>query len=185
MYGQSATDVLKEATGMSIGWAIVMLALGVLAILMPFTTGIGVSIFVGWIVVFSGFAYLAYAFAAQGAGAFLWRLLLGIVYIVGGGYLAFHPGIALESLTLVVAAIFFVEGVIETLVFFEFRSLPASGWILFDGLVTLVLAYLIWRPWPSSSSWAIGTLLGINLIVSGATRLMYSVTALRTLKAIA
>jgi len=185
MYGQSATDVLKEATGMSIGWAIVMLALGVLAILMPFTTGIGVSIFVGWIVVFSGFAYLAYAFAAQGAGAFLWRLLLGIVYIVGGGYLAFHPGIALESLTLVVAAIFFVEGVIETLVFFEFRSLPASGWIRFDGLLTLVLAYLIWRPWPSSSSWAIGTLLGINLIVSGATRLMYSVTALRTLKAIA
>ena len=67
MNGQSATDFLKETTGMSIGWAIVMLALGVLAILMPFTTGIGVSIFVGWIIVFSGFAYLAYAFAAHGA----------------------------------------------------------------------------------------------------------------------
>jgi len=91
----------------------------------------------------------------------------------------------LESLTLVVAAIFFVEGVIETIVFFEFRALPGSGWILFDGLLTLVLAYLIWRPWPSSSSWAIGILLGINLIVSGATRLMYSVTARKMLKAVA
>lgn len=185
MNGQSTTDVLKEATGMSIGWAVVMLALGVLAILMPFTTGIAVSILVGGLMVFSGFAYTAYAFAAQGAGAFLWRLLLGTVYVVGGGYLAFHPGIALESLTLVVAVIFFVEGVIETIVFFQLRTLPGSGWIFFDGLMTLVLAYLIWRPWPSSSGWAIGLLVGINLIVSGATRLMYSMTARRMLKAAA
>lgn len=185
MNGQSTTDVLKEATGMSIGSAIVMLALGVLAIVMPFTTGIAVSIFVGWLMVFSGFAYVVYAFAAQGAGAFLWRLLLGIVYVVGGGYLAFHPGIALESLTLVVAVIFFIEGVIETIVFFEFRTLPGSGWILFDALLTLIVAYLIFRPWPSSSGWAIGLLVGINLIVSGATRLLYSMTARRLLKAVA
>ena len=106
-------------------------------------------------------------------------------YIVGGGYLAFHPGIALESLTLLVAAIFFVEGVMEIVVFFQFRGLSGSGWILFDGLVTLVLAYMIWRPWPSSSAWAIGTLLGVNLIVSGFTRLMYSVEARKTLKVVA
>jgi uncharacterized membrane protein HdeD (DUF308 family) len=185
MAGQSITDVLKETTGMSIGLAVVMLALGILAILMPFTTGIGVSILVGWLMVFSGFAYLAYAFAAQDAGAFLWRLLSGLVYVVGGGYLAFHPGIALESLTLVVAVIFFIEGVIETVVFFGFRTLPGSGWILFDGLMTFVVAYLIWRPWPSSSTWAIGILVGINLIVSGATRLMYSVTTRKMLKAVA
>jgi uncharacterized membrane protein HdeD (DUF308 family) len=185
MSEQSTTDVLKQVAGISIGWAIVMVVLGFLAILMPFTTGIAVSIFVGWIMVFSGFAYLAYAFGAQGAGSFFWRMLVGIAYIVGGGYLAFHPGIALESLTLLVAAIFFVEGVMEIVVFFQFRGLAGSGWILFDGLITLVLAYMIWRPWPSSSVWAIGTLLGVNLIVSGFTRLMYSVEARKTLKAIA
>jgi len=185
MSGQSTTDVFKEASGMSIGWAIVMIVLGFVAILMPFTTGIAVSIFVGWIMVFSGFAYLAYAFAAQGAGSFIWRVLVGAAYVVGGGYLAFHPGIALESLTLVVAAIFFIEGVTEMVVFFQFRSLPGAGWILFDGIVTLILSYLIWRPWPSSSIWAIGTLFGVNLIVSGFTRLMYSVEARKTLKAIA
>ena len=59
MSGQSTTDVLKEAAGMSIGWAIAMVVLGFVAILMPFTTGIAVSIFVGWIMVFSGFAYLS------------------------------------------------------------------------------------------------------------------------------
>jgi uncharacterized membrane protein HdeD (DUF308 family) len=185
MSSQSTTDVFREATGMSIGWAVVMIVLGVLAVLMPFSTGIGVSVFVGWIIVFAGFAYLAFAFAAQGAGAFLWRMLVGIVYVVGGGYLAFHPGIALESLTLVMATIFLLEGALEFVVFFQFRSLPGSGWILFDGFLTILLAYLIWRPWPSSSTWAIGTILGINLIVSGVTRLMYSVTARKTLKAMA
>jgi uncharacterized membrane protein HdeD (DUF308 family) len=185
MNEQSTPDVFKQAAGMSIGWAIVMIVLGVVAILMPYSTGIGVSIFVGWIMVFSGFAYVAYAFAAQSAGAVLWRLLVGVVYVVGGGYLAFHPGIALETLTLVMAAIFFIEGVTEIVLFFQFRALSGSGWILFDGLITLVLAYLIWRPWPSSSSWAIGTLLGANLIVSGFTRLMYSVEARKSLKAIA
>jgi uncharacterized membrane protein HdeD (DUF308 family) len=83
------------------------------------------------------------------------------------------------------AAVFFVEGVTEIVVFFQFRPLSGSGWILFDGLITLVLAYMIWRSWPSSSAWAIGTLLGINLIVSGFTRLMYSVEARKSLKAIA
>jgi len=110
MSGQSTTDVFKETTGASIGWAVVTIVLGFFAVLMPFTTGIGVSILVSWIVVLSGSAYLAYAFAAPGTGVFLWRILIGIVYVVGGGYLALHPGLALESLTFVVAAIFFVEG---------------------------------------------------------------------------
>ena len=125
------------------------------------------------------------AFAAQGAGAFLWRTLIGVVYVIGGVYLAFHPGLALESLTLVVAAIFFAEGVLDIVVFFQFRSLSGSGWILFDSVVTLLLAYLIWRPWPFSSTWAIGSLVGINLIVSGFTRLMYSVAARKTMNAMA
>jgi len=185
MSGQSTTDVLKEATGMSIGMASVMIVLGFLAVFLPFTTGIGISILVGWIVVFSGFAYMAYAFGAQGAGAFIWRMLIGIFYVIGGLYLAFHPGLALESLTLVVAAVFLLEGLLQIAVFFQFRALSGSGWILFDGIVTLLLAYLIWRPWPVSSAWAIGTLVGVNLIVSGFTRLMYSVAVRKTVKAIA
>lgn len=185
MTEQNITDVFKEATGMSIGLAVVMILLGFLAVFLPFATGIALSILVGWIIVFSGFAYLAYAFAARGAGAFLWRTLIGIAYVVGGFYLAFHPGLTLESLTLVVAAVFFVESVLEFIVFFQFRALSGSGWILFDAILTLVLAYVIWRPWPASSLWAIGTLVGINLIVSGSTRLMYSVGVRKTVKAIA
>jgi uncharacterized membrane protein HdeD (DUF308 family) len=185
MATDSATGALKQITGLSMFWAIAMLVLGFAAILMPLAAGIGVSIVVSWIMVFGGFAYIAYAFAAQSAGAVILRLLIGAAYVVVGGYLAFHPGIALLTLTLAIAAVFLFEGVVETVVFFQFRSLPGSSWILFDGLLTLVLAYLIYRPWPASSAWALGTLVGINLIVSGTTWLMYSAAARKMVKAIA
>lgn len=183
MKGQSTTDVLNGATGMSIGLAILMIVMGLLAITLPRATGIGVSILVGWIVVLGGFTYVAYAFAAQGAGSFLWRMLIGIVYVVGGFYLVFHPGLALASLTLVLAAILIAEGVLQMIVFFQFRSLPGSGWVLFDSIATLLLGIMIGYPWPFSSGWAIGTLVGVNLLVSGFTRLMYSVAARNELKA--
>jgi uncharacterized membrane protein HdeD (DUF308 family) len=182
MKGQSTTNVFKEVTGMSIGLAVLMIVLGILAIALPLATGIGVSIVVGWIIVFGGFTYLAYAFAAKGAGAFLWRILIGIAYVIGGFYLVFHPSLALEALTLVLAAILVAEGVLQIIVFFQFRSLPGSGWVLFDAITTLLLGFLIGYPWPFSSAWAIGTLVGINLLVSGFTRLMYSVAARRELK---
>ncbi len=183
MTGQSTVDVFKEAAGMSIGLAVVMVILGLLAVALPFASGIGISVLMAWIIVFSGFAYLAYAFAARGAGAFVWRTLIGVVYIAGGGYLAFHPRLALASFTLVLAVIFLFEGIMEIVVFFQSRASQGSGWILFDGIVTLFLSYVIWRPWPLSSAWAIGTLVGINLIVSGLTWLMLSAAARRALKA--
>jgi uncharacterized membrane protein HdeD (DUF308 family) len=180
-----STNIFYEAAGTSVGWSVVMIILGFVAIVMPIATGIGISILVGWAMVLGGFSYLAYAFAAQGAGSFIWRVLVGAFYIVGGGYLAFHPGLTLASLTLLVAAIFLVEGITEVVTFFQFSSIPGSGWTLFDGIVTIFLAYMIWRPWPVSSVWAIGTLVGVNLIFSGFTRLMYSVGAKKTIQAIA
>jgi uncharacterized membrane protein HdeD (DUF308 family) len=185
MTAQRTTDVLKEITGMSIGWAAVMIVLGFLAAFLPFATGIDVSIVVSWIILFGGIAHLGYAFAARDLMAFFWRILIGIVYVASGGYLAFHPGLTLESLALVVAGIFFVEGVLEVVAFYPFRALSGSGWMLFDGIMSLLLAFLIWYPRSSSSTWAIGILVGVNLIVSGFTRLMYSVAARNALKAAA
>jgi len=181
----NSLGVFKDAAGISIGWSIVMIVLGFVAVLLPFAAGVGVSIAVSWIIAFGGVAYLVYAFAARRTGGFLWRMLIGAIYVLGGGYLAFHPGLALESLTLAVAVIFFLEGIVEILAFFQVRAASGSGWILFDAVVTLLLAYLIWRPWPFSSVWAIGTLVGANLIFRGVTWLMYSSSARSALKAMA
>jgi uncharacterized membrane protein HdeD (DUF308 family) len=178
----STTGVFKEVTGISIGWSVVMIILGFLAIVLPLATGIVISALVAWLIVLSGIACLASAFAGRNAKAFIWRMLIGIVYIAGGGWLAFHTKIALESLTIVLAVIFFLEAALEIARFFQLRAFPGSGWILFDSIVTLLLAVLIALPWPSSSAWAIGTILGINLIMTGFTLLMYSLAARRTLE---
>jgi uncharacterized membrane protein HdeD (DUF308 family) len=171
----------KQATGLSIGTAVLMILLGILAIALPQATGIGVTYLVSYTIIFGGLAHLAYAFAAERAGTFFWRLLIGIVYVAGGVYLALNPGLSLESLTLVLAVIFFVQGLLRIVFFFQERSLPGVGWVLFDGVMTVLLGFLIMRSWPQSSQWAIGTIVGANLCVSGATRLMLSVSARKAL----
>lgn len=131
----------------------------------------------GWVIVFGGILHVIYAFAAGGVGSFLWRTLVGIVYIVGGFYLVLNPPLALASLTLVVGVILIAEAVLQIIAFFQLRYTSGSGWILFDGIVTLLLAILILYPFPGSSPWAVGTIFGINMLSSGINRLMYSMAA--------
>ena len=77
-------------------------------------------------------------------------------------------------------AIFFVvEGIFDLVFYFRQRGAPGAGWMLFDGIVTLILGLLVWRQWPSSSLWVIGTLVGISMIFTGTTRLMLSLSARR------
>jgi uncharacterized membrane protein HdeD (DUF308 family) len=173
----SLPDVFKSAAGWSIGLAILMIVVGLLAIFKPFAAGLGISMMLGWLIVFSGVLHLIYAFAAGGVGSFLWRTLIGIVYIVGGFYLVLNPQIALASLTLVVGIILIAEAVLQVIAFFQLREMPGSGWILLDGIVTLLLGILILYPFPGSSQWAIGTIFGVNVLFSGITRLMYSIAA--------
>jgi uncharacterized membrane protein HdeD (DUF308 family) len=153
-----------------------MVMVGILAIALPLAAGIGVSLFVSWLIFFTGFAHLVYAFAARDAGGFLWQLLLGIFYVAGGLYLAFHPRLSLLSLTLVLAIILYAEGLMQTLAYFSLRVLPGSRWILIDGIITLLLGAMIGLSWPSGSAWAIGTLVGINFLFSGLTRLGHATT---------
>ncbi len=184
MTGQSTMAVLQRSTALAIAGAIVMIVLGFLAVFMSFTTGIVVSVLLGWVLVVSGFAYFAYAFSARSDGEVLWRILIGFLYAFGGFYLLASPQLLLKPLTFLVAAIVFLEALLELMIFSQLRPRPGSGWVLFDGIATIFLAYLILRSWPSPSTWAIGFLVGVKFVVSGVTRLVYSVTTRQTLKAV-
>jgi uncharacterized membrane protein HdeD (DUF308 family) len=173
----SAVGLTKKATGWAIGVSILLILLGIMAIALPFVAGLAVSAIVGWMLVFGGVTHLAAAFHVRGAGAVLWEILVGLVYLVGGGYTLFHPLIGVATLTLFLAGVFLAEGVFEIVAFFGIRGQRNSGWMLFDGLVTIVLAGLIWFHWPSSSVWAIGTIVGISLLMSGVKWLMISVAS--------
>jgi len=168
------STALSKGTTFPMGWAILLIVVGFFALALPFEAGIAIAIVVAALVIVAGVAHLAAALAARSTGAFFWRLLVGCAYLIAGVYLLVNPKLSLVSLTLALAVLFFVEGVFHLVTYFQLRSAPGSGWLLFDGIVTLILAVMIWRSWPASAVWALGTIVGINLLMSGFTRLMYS-----------
>jgi len=171
----SMTGDIHKATTWSIVLSVLMIAAGVLAIFSPAIAGVAVTVFFGWLLIFSGMLHLAYAWQAGRAAAVVWEILVGMLYGSIGVYLLARPVAGLESLTLALAIYLVTEGVLEFVLAFQLRPLPGSGWLLFDGIVTLVLAAMIGSAWPISSVWAVGTLVGVSMFFSGITRLMLSV----------
>jgi uncharacterized membrane protein HdeD (DUF308 family) len=171
-----ATDV-KHLTGWSILLSVFMILAGFLAIGLPLAAGLAVNLVVAWLLVFSGVAHLVFAWHLREIGGVLWQVLLGILYIGIGVYLLAHPVAGLLTLTLALAIYLFVEGLLELILSMQIRPRHGWGWLLVDGIVTLILAVLIWRTLPGSTEWVIGTLVGISMIFSGTTRLMFSLAA--------
>jgi uncharacterized membrane protein HdeD (DUF308 family) len=179
MSTSSLGSIARESIGWSIGLSVLMILAGILAIVIPPAGGIAVLLVVSWLLMLSGLFHLVFAWHTRTAGGMIWELLLGILYICVGVYALLHPAAGLAALTLVLAIYLFVEGVLELILSFLLRPMPGSNWLLFDGIITLILAILIWRSWPSSTEWVIGTLVGISMLFSGAARLSLSLAARR------
>jgi uncharacterized membrane protein HdeD (DUF308 family) len=156
--------------------------LGMFGIIEPGVAGLGVTLLVGWLLIFGSGMHFVAAFKGGGAKHVMFQLLIGIVYLIGGIYFLTHTIMAVSTLTLLLAGIILAEGVLEVISYFRMRNEGASGWMLLNGIVTLLLGALIWFHWPSSSVWAIGTLVGVNLLMTGITRLMFGLAARRLIK---
>jgi uncharacterized membrane protein HdeD (DUF308 family) len=174
---RGAGTIIKKASVWFIGMAVVFIVLGMMAIIEPGVAGLAVTILVGWLLIFGSVAHLVAAFSGGGAGRVIWQVLIGIVYILGGVYFLTHPLLALGTLTLLLAVIILTEAVFEIIAYFRMRGERGAGWLLVNALITLLLGGLIWFHWPSSSVWAIGILLGVNLLMTGISRLMFGLAA--------
>jgi uncharacterized membrane protein HdeD (DUF308 family) len=185
MASETPVGSLSKASGWSMVWGILMFICGVLAIALPLASSIGIVIILAWLILFAGVWHLIFAFHSHSIGGVLWKLLLAVLYVVVGLYMLAHPILGVVSLTLLLAVFLVVEGIVELVLYFNLRRLRHSGWVLFDGIITLILGILIWRQWPSSSVWVIGTLVGISLIFSGISRFMLSLAVRRAGSAVA
>lgn len=157
--------------GWSVFVGILLVVGGLLSIAAPLIAGIAASIFFGWLILLAGIAHLVYAWSERGAGAILWQVLIGLVYVAAGIWMLLLPVAGVVALTLVLGLYIALEGVFELGTFSMVRRLPGSAWFLIDGIVSLLLAGLIFFHWPSSSLWAVGTLVGISLLLSGIARI--------------
>ena len=181
---RAPSEIVRQATTWSTVWGVLLIIFGMAAVASPFVAAVAVNGVIAWLIVLAGVIHLIVAFHAFRAGSMLWKLLVGLAYVFFGGYLITHPSLGVASLTLVLASLFLVEGVLNIVLFFQMRSVQGSGWVLSDGIITLLLGLMIYTQWPSSSAWAIGTLVGVSLIVSGITRVMLSLAVRKATDAI-
>ena len=179
-----APTLARKSIGWSIALSLLMIFSGILAIFIPPVAGITVTILVGWLLAFSGIIHFVYAWQTRGAGGVILELLLGCAYLVAGVYVLLRPLQGMVSFTLALAIYLLVESVLEFALAIRLRPLPGSGWLFVDSLITFVVAIMIWRTWPSSSAWVLGTLVGVSMLFSGMTRLMISLAARRLITAI-
>jgi uncharacterized membrane protein HdeD (DUF308 family) len=170
---------IHNATSWSIGLSVLMILAGAFALFVPAMTGVAVTLVFGWLLIISGILHLGFAWRAGRPAAVLWEILIAVLYGAIGSYLIARPVLGLAALTLALAIYLSVEGALEFVLSFVLRPAEGSGWLLFDAVVTLLLAVLIWSGFPTSSTWVIGTLVGVSMFFSGITRLMLSLAVRR------
>jgi len=174
---QGPSPIARKITGWYIAAAVLFIVLGMLAIIEPALAGLAVSRLVGWLLVFGGVTHLIAAFKGGGAKQVVFEVLVGLAYLLGGFYSLMHPLLAISTLTLLLAAVILAGGALEIISYFRLKDENASGWMLVNGIVTLLLGAMIWFHWPSSSVWAIGIIVGVTLLMTGMARLMFGLAA--------
>jgi uncharacterized membrane protein HdeD (DUF308 family) len=176
---------LALATSLHTNWklflveGIVLVVLGAAAILVPPIATLTVTFFIGWILLFSGIAGLFTTFSMRPMPGFWWSLLSAILGIAAGLVLLFSPAAGAVSLTIVLVAFFIIEGIASIMFGLEHRNELPGAWamMLLSGIVDLVLGGMIFLGLPSSAAWAIGLLVGINMIFGGCALIAMSLQA--------
>ena len=132
---------------------------------------------IAWLIALAGLAHLLVARHAHGAYIRVWRLIIGFAYVLFGVYVIAYPGMGLGSVTLGLALLFLFEGVFDILVFFRFRAIEGSSWVLVKGIVSLTLGVMFYLPWPTIPKWAIAVLVGAGVITNGVTLVILRLAA--------
>ena len=185
MAEHTPVEIVRHASTWSIVWGVLLIIFGMLAISSPFRAAVAVNVVIAWLIILAGVVHLILAFHAHRSGSLIWKLLVGVAYLFFGVYLIMHPVLGVASLTLALASLFLIEGVLDIVLFFKMRTMRGSSWVLVDGIITLLLGLMIYLHWPSSSVWAIGTLVGVSMIISGVTRVMLSLAVRKVAAAVA
>ena len=156
-------------------WGGVALALvGLLALLFPVVSTFVIARVVGWLLVLSGLVTIWDAFTVEGTGAFFGELLIGLLKLALGVYVLRHPDVSVVVLTLLLAAVFMIDGTVQVVMALALRPLNGWGWMLFAGLVSIGAGLLIAAEIPRFSLVAVGIYLGVSFLSTGIARIMIS-----------
>ncbi len=172
-------QAMREHSGVFLAEGIILILLGFAAIIVPPLAGLAATIFLVWLFLIAGIAGLVTTFRARHVPGFGWSLLSAVVAIFAGLVLLWHPLAGLVTLTYVLIAYFFVDGIITIGLAVAHRS-ELSGkweWMLVNGIIDIVLAAIILSGLPGSFVWALGLLVGIDMFFGGATLVAMALNA--------
>jgi uncharacterized membrane protein HdeD (DUF308 family) len=185
---QSAVrDALRVHWRLFLTQGVIMVILGILAVVWPGLATLAVDVYIGWLFLISGIVGLVAMFSAEDVPAFLWTLITAALSLIVGVLLLWKPAEGAVSLTLVLTAFFIAEGVFQIAGSISYRNvIPDSwGWMLASGVADLILAALIIMGWPNTVGWALGLIVGVNLITSGWAAIMMAVAGRGVVKTLA
>ncbi len=165
-------DEAKKNSGFLIFLGILTVIFGVMAVATPLITGVAVTVFVGFLLLASGIAQIVHALKSRQWGTGFWGTIIGLLGIAAGLLMIFRPLVGLMTMTLLLAFYFLVDGISEIIAAFKIKPDQGWGWVLFNGIIAVILGFMIWRQWPVSGSWAIGLLVGIHILMSGWTMIV-------------
>jgi uncharacterized membrane protein HdeD (DUF308 family) len=160
---------------------IILVILGFGAIIVPPLAGLAATVFLGWLFLMAGIVGLVATFRERGAPGFWWSLLSAVAALAAGILLLWHPFKGLATLTFVLIGFFIADGVLLIVMAIEHRR-ELSGrweWMLFNGVLDIVLALIIISGLPHSLIWALGLLVGIDLVFGGASLIGMALDARR------
>lgn len=180
MTRQSTFEELDMLThpGRFAALGIAMVALGTIATIYSGLTTLASVVVYGWVLIFAGVFEIGAAFSAVRAGRLFLHLLSGMLSTVVGIFLIARPAVGAEALTLVLSVMFLASGAYRIGAAFAMR-LPHWGWAVLSGIVTAALGFIVWAQWPSTSTWLIGTFVGIDLIFRGWAWVMLAIAIQR------
>ena len=175
----AVTRIVRDHWRLFLSEGIILVLLGLLAVVVPMVASLAVTIVIGWLFLISGIVGLASTFAMRRAPGFWWSLLSGVLGVAVGGWLLVEPEQGLVSLTYLLIAFFIIEG-IATIMFALDHRAALSGrwaWMLVSGIVDLFLAAVILAGLPGTVAWALGLIVGINMVFGGASMIGMALAA--------
>lgn len=154
---------------------ILLIALGILAVAVPAFTTFSLVILLGWILVIGGIVHLYRALTHVKTSSFWLSLINSLVAIVIGILLLVYPLHGIEFLTLLLGIYFLFEGITEIALSIHLKAVSGNwGWLLFSGILAIILSAIIWSGWPRNSVWMVGLLVGINLFFFGLSLILFA-----------
>jgi uncharacterized membrane protein HdeD (DUF308 family) len=177
---ESIAPAVKKASPWLIVWSTVTFVCGILAIIIPLTISFGIALVIGSLILAAGIGHLFFAFDTRSVGGFLWQILLSLLYAMAAICLLVNPLLGVLSLSLLLAIFLLLEGILEFALYCRLRRFHHSIWLLIDGIGTFVLGILMLTQWPPASPEILGALIGINLMLSAVSRLIFTM-AIRAL----